>query len=317
MLMHRLLDSVLVGHLRAQPQHELLSALQYPAEARVERGRALLQLSRNEQEEGLLLVVRRDPEERQLVRGGRRLPAGADAEPLPEHQQLAGEAGVRVADRPDLPQSLVRRLEGDLLRPHHVGYRDGGRPAHALAAVHQHAAACCHLLLDPLDRPVEDRRQVLPVGVLHVIRAVLEVIGEAVVADVGGHVHNVRDPMTLQDLQGAGHLVAGDKQGTRHRLRAVLPKAPKLEPLENMVREVVVVLLVVRVVRVDELLLGHVYLLEVEHGRRRVVREGVGRTLGGPVGAAVGAAAIRGGAVGGVRAVRRRRLLRLPQRLRL
>ena len=27
-------------------------------------------------------------------------------------------------------------------------------------------------------------------------RAVLEVIGEAVVADVGGHVHNVRDPMT-------------------------------------------------------------------------------------------------------------------------
>mmetsp|Transcript_46452 Transcript_46452/g.132438 ORF Transcript_46452/g.132438 Transcript_46452/m.132438 type:complete len:307 (-) Transcript_46452:489-1409(-) len=251
LLVHCSLRGRRVGHLGAQPQEEPRAPLHGPAEARVELRPGLRPISRREKQERLLGMVRRHPEEHGPVGApGQRglLPRVADAEALAQHQELAGEARVGVADGPRLPETLVRRLKGDLEPPHEVSNRHRCRPADTLAAVHQDAPACINGALHPLERPVEQRGYVLAVRVFEVVCDVAKVLREGAVANICRHVHDVGDPVPPEALEVPRDLVASEVDLLRDDLRARLTILLQLQRLVEMVRQMVVVLLVVRVV---------------------------------------------------------------------
>mmetsp|Transcript_50789 Transcript_50789/g.117943 ORF Transcript_50789/g.117943 Transcript_50789/m.117943 type:complete len:366 (-) Transcript_50789:381-1478(-) len=191
--------------------------------------------------------------------------AAADTQPLAKHEQLASEARVGVADGTGLAELLMSCLKGQALPPHEVGYGHRRGPAHPFAAMHQDPAAAGHCALHPVQRPVEERRDVLAVGVLEIVREVAEVLWEAAVTHISCHVHNVCDPVPLETLQVPCYLVTSEVDRVRDDLGAGLSVLLQLQGLVEVVGQVIVVLLIVGIVRTNHVLLRHIDLLEVQH----------------------------------------------------
>lgn len=66
--------------------------------------------------------------------------------------------------------------------------------------------------MDPLNRPVEQDREVLVIRVLQVVRAIDEFAWEVIIADVTSHIQDVRDAVTAQGGKISCDIVTRDEQ---------------------------------------------------------------------------------------------------------